>query len=116
MARLKPFWLILQQTRSGCISRNFCCNTIQFEFGNVMLSFIPEAFLRFVSFVEEIDQTVFEPRRPGCARKLAVELHPSIIVMTLSKAEAEELRELVCGARNVIELTGRGHRPQYCNN
>lgn len=117
MATLRPLWIIMQQTSRGCVSRNYCCNTLQFEFGNLMLCFLPEAFLRFVDFIEGLDSSIFErSHRTGMTRKLAVELHPTEIIMTLSSDEADELRELVRGAKSVIELADPRHRLWYLNN
>lgn len=107
MSKFEPLWIILQQNRRGRILRNYRGGGLQFEFGNVMLRFDLEGFKRFAEFVAELNPS--DCRRGACRcgvrDKIAIELHPTGVVMTLDRREALDLREAVRSAWSVLRLT-----------
>lgn len=107
MSTFESLWIILHQKRRSRILRDYRGGGLQFEFGNVMLRFDPEGFKRFAEFVAELNPS--DCRRGNCRcgmrDKIAIELHPTGVVMTLSGKEAKDLREAVRGAWSVLRLT-----------
>lgn len=118
MSKFEPLWIILQQDRRSRILRNYRGGGLQFEFGNIMLRFDAEGFKRFAEFVAELNPS--DCRRGSCRcgvrDKLAIELHPTGVVMTLNRKEASELREAVQGAWSVLRLTLSEFRGRHSDN
>lgn len=115
MTKHNPFWIMLQRTERGRVYRNFCCGILQLEFGNIMLRFETDGFRRFIDFFDELNYSLYLSHR--CVRrKLAVELHPTTVILTLNRKEVAEMRQLLHGARSVIDLTDTRCRPSYLDN
>jgi|GEM_PF-3022571 len=74
-----------------------------------MLRFDVEGFRRFMEFLTEIESSDFHRSNCICGMRgrIAIELHPNGVVMTLDRKEASELRETLAGAWSVLRLASR---------
>lgn len=98
--------LLLQENALGRIRRSRCCGKMKVEVGNMMITMTEAGFDRFVEFVEELtpDSIARSGSGVGAARRLAIELHPTGLCLTVDRFELTELQSLLLGARGYLEL------------
>jgi hypothetical protein len=98
--------LLLQENGLGRIRRSRCCGKMKVEVGNVLITMTEAGFDRFVEFVEELSPETIERSGSGLGdrRRLAIELHPTGLCVTVDRRELGQLKELLLGARSYLEL------------
>ena len=98
--------LLIQENALGRIRRSRCCGKMKVEVGNMMLTMTEAGFDRFVEFVEALtpESIARQGSGAGTSRRLAIELHPTGLCLTVDRFELDELQALLLGARGYLEL------------
>ena len=93
---------VLFRTKRGTVFRCACCNRLEVQFGNIALAEDPPIFRRFCDVVEALD--LGAAGRPDCERPVILPLDGDKLNFRFTRDEAAELKELVRGARAMLEL------------